>query len=945
MKILFLSSVCLMLSAICNINAQNLIMDDFESGQVSFTATVNVNPPTAGKFEVTNNPDNTGINTSAKCWMFTRLQADPEWAGFYCTPTQTISTNDYGYLHIKYYRTNANSKLRVMIKVNGDQKEFTSNPEPSKINTWENLVFDLNAAGVLKGNIEAFGFQPDFSTSRSVGTICYVDDIIFSASASGETGFASYVPKGLKIENVQLTSLDLSWSALQDAVSYDIYKNDVLLQNITGTSLNITNLDEYGVYKFHIVAKNAASELSQPSTGVYVQTPESKENRDTRMAWWREARFGMFIHWGGYAAYAGHFQGVDVHGNTVDYIADGGQNGSYAEWIMFGAAIPRDTYQAKIASDFTAENYDPKEWVRMAKAAGMKYIILTSKHHEGLSLFNTNIGWNVTDHSPAKKDLVKGLVDEARAAGLKIGFYYSQALDWNNPGGMGWMPQNNNGNGGEATENEKINYVENLVIPHLITLVDDYNIDVIWWDMGEPKYPELQYRTLKAIKDNPKAKNIISNDRLEFKIDNGFSGDFNTPEQSIPDVPVTGRADGRDWETCMTMNRNWGYASPDVDNQWKSSSDLILKLIDIASKGGNFLLNIGPKPDGTFPQESIDRLTDVGAWMSVNSEAIYGSIANPIDKAMDWGKITRKIDSEGNTTLYLHVAQWPSNSELVVPQLNSLPVSASILGNSTSITTESGNNKMIIKGLPVSPVSAVSTTIKLVFEGEPVLGENTVMPDANDKLTLLPADSKYDSEICVDNNTPQNFGCWDNGPIDSKKGLVPGTITWKIQINKPGNYVVSSDLEATAMSTLHLKIGDSTTDLNCAKASYGVQNNLAIISLAAGIYDVTLTRTSLEDNWNYVNLRNIVLSYASGTGIDDAVLSNVKVYGENGVLRIEGLEKGNNIRIYDVMGRLLVSKIAESSIEVFPLSYKSIIIAKISDKANESQIVRKVIIN
>ncbi|MCL1943454.1 MAG: alpha-L-fucosidase [Candidatus Azobacteroides sp.] len=611
-----------------------------------------------------------------------------------------------------------NSQPQVLLEGGRFKKEIfpMSNHIPFGINEWEDLVYDLDANELDDVKITGFGLRFKFPSDSTANAVVYIDDIMLSATESGNDGFENYKPKTPQIRNMKKTGLDLTWPAFPNAISYDVYKDDVFFRNTTSTSMSVLGLDEFEVYKFHIVAKNKTGQPSFPSDGVYIQTPESEEHKNIRMAWWREARFGMFIHWGGYSAFAGRFQGKDVKGKQVDYYADGGQNGSYAEWIMYGAGIPRDTYRAKVLKDLTASNYNPKEWVRLAKEAGMKYIVVTSKHHDGLSMFNTNIGWNSVQHSAAKKDLMRELVDEARAAGLKIGFYYSQALDWTNKGGMGWMPQNYDGYGGEWPYPDQVNYVNNLVVPHLQTIIDEYNIDLIWFDMGESKYPELQYRTLKAIKSNRKAKNIIFNDRLDFKIDNGLSGDFYTPEQSIPDIPITGIAGGRDWETCMTMNNNWGYC--ENDNSWKSSNDLILKLIDIASKGGNFLLNIGPKADGSIPQASIDRLTEIGAWMNINGEAVYGTIANPIDKKMDWGKITRKITKDGKTILYLHVIEWPANGQLSVPLLNSVPSSASILGSNVNIVCESGNNQLIIKGLPASPISNVSTTIKLTFNAK-----------------------------------------------------------------------------------------------------------------------------------------------------------------------------------------------------------------------------------
>lgn len=252
------------------------------------------------------------------------------------------------------------------------------------------------------------------------------------------------------------------------------------------------------------------------------------------------------------------------------------KRGQYAEWIMFAAQIPRDEYLKRAKEDFKAEKFDAKEWVRMAKEAGMKYIVITSKHHDGIALLNTPVGHTIFKDTDIRRDILKELVNEARKAGLKIGFYYSQALDWNNPG-MGWIPQNDAPNR-EASYADKAKYTDEIVIPHLHTIINDYKVDLIWWDMGASSAPEFKYRMMKAIKNIPGTERLIFNDRMEDKL----TGDFKTPEQSIPDMPSNG--DGTDWETCMTLNDNWGYAAHDI--RWKTTEDVLQKLIDITSKGG-----------------------------------------------------------------------------------------------------------------------------------------------------------------------------------------------------------------------------------------------------------------------------------------------------------------------------------------------------------------------
>lgn len=340
----------------------------------------------------------------------------------------------------------------------------------------------------------------------------------------------------------------------------------------------------------------------------------------------------------------------------------------------------------------------------MAKEAGMKYIVITSKHHDGIALLNTPVGHTIFKDTDIRRDILKELVNEARKAGLKIGFYYSHALDWNNPGGMGWIPQNDAPNR-EASYADKAKYTDEIVIPHLHTIINDYKVDLIWWDMGASSAPEFKYRMMKAIKNIPGTERLIFNDRMEDKL----TGDFKTPEQSIPDMPSNG--DGTDWETCMTLNDNWGYAAHDI--RWKTTEDVLQKLIDITSKGGNYLLNIGPKADGTFPAESINCLEEVGSWMKVNSEAIYGTIPSPFVSQLDWGRATRK-EVDGKQFLYLHVftQYWPKDGKLLVPDFGSGIKRAYLLidAKKTSLPIDKMGDNHIFS-LPLDAPDKISTTI------------------------------------------------------------------------------------------------------------------------------------------------------------------------------------------------------------------------------------------
>lgn len=548
--------------------------------------------------------------------------------------------------------------------------------------------------------------------------------------------FINRIPCHLKASRVGTNSVELIWENVVEAVSYEVYKEDTLYKTVKKNRITVGGLNSFDIYFFSVKARNSHGEFSRESEKLYVATAETKRQKDKRMAWWREARFGMFVHWGPYSALGGHYTGptslqtnekhpwIEADGMIKDYYScyrpewvssDGSiktnpatgkpyKRGQYAEWIMFAAQIPRDEYLKRAKEDFKAEKFDAKEWVRMAKEAGMKYIVITSKHHDGIALLNTPVGHTIFKDTDIRRDILKELVNEARKAGLKIGFYYSQALDWNNPGGMGWIPQNDAPNR-EASYADKAKYTDEIVIPHLHTIINDYKVDLIWWDMGASSAPEFKYRMMKAIKNISGTERLIFNDRMEDKL----TGDFKTPEQSIPDMPSNG--DGTDWETCMTLNDNWGYAAHDV--RWKTTEDVLQKLIDIASKGGNYLLNIGPKADGTFPTESINCLKEVGSWMKVNSEAIYGTIPSPFVSQLDLGRATRK-EVDGKQLLYLHVftQYWPKDGKLLVPDFGSGIKRAYLLidAKKTSLPIdEMGDNHIF--SLPLDAPDKISTTI------------------------------------------------------------------------------------------------------------------------------------------------------------------------------------------------------------------------------------------
>jgi alpha-L-fucosidase len=375
---------------------------------------------------------------------------------------------------------------------------------------------------------------------------------------------------------------------------------------------------------------------------------ETRAQHDARMQWWREARFGLFIHWGLYAVPAGEWDGKT----------------NYGEWIRNNARIPLTVYD-KFLLKFNPVKFNADEWVRMAKAAGMKYIVITSKHHDGFALFDSKVSEFDVMATPFKRDILKELADACRKqGGIRLCFYHS-IMDWHHPDYLprrDWEAKDRPAAG--ANFERYIAYMK----AQLKELIVNYGpIGVLWFD-GEwestwtEAYGRDLYQYVRSLQPDIIVNNRVGASRsgMEgFSQDKESAGDFGTPEQTIP---ATGLA-GVDWETCMTMNDNWGYNSR--DKNFKPTRTLLRMLADIASKGGNFLLNVGPTAEGVFPQDSIQRLKEIGAWMSLNGEAIHGTQASPF-KALAWGRCTRKESADG-ARLYLHVFDWPADGKLVVP--------------------------------------------------------------------------------------------------------------------------------------------------------------------------------------------------------------------------------------------------------------------------------------
>lgn len=418
---------------------------------------------------------------------------------------------------------------------------------------------------------------------------------------------------------------------------------------------------------------------------------EPAEKVAQRLAWWSDARFGMFIHWGLYAQWGSHYPGAD--GTMLD---------GKSEHMMRHLRLPLALYST-IAGVFNPVKFDADAWVRTAQDAGMKYLIITSKHHDGFAMWDSpSNDYNIVQRTPWKRDPIKELAAACRRGGLKFGVYYSLGRDWQDPDVPTSVKADGNRRSNDwdwpdETKKDFAKYFERKVKPQIRELLTRYGpIALLWFDTPE-KITKAQSEELARLIHELQPDCIV-NQRVGNRL-----GDYRVAEQNVPDA---GYSDP--WEMCMTLNKHWGYYAGDED--WKPTATVVRTFIDIASKGGNFLLNVGPTGEGVIPAGSSARLHEVGAWLKTNGEAIYGTTASPLGK-LAWGRCTKKSSADG-TTLFLHVFDWPTDGQLVVPGVRDAVVSATLLatGRALSATSHAGG---VTISVPATSPDPISSTIVL----------------------------------------------------------------------------------------------------------------------------------------------------------------------------------------------------------------------------------------
>ena len=409
-----------------------------------------------------------------------------------------------------------------------------------------------------------------------------------------------------------------------------------------------------------------AQSIDEPDAPAKKQSHPAAGDRDRarRLEWWQQAKYGMFIHWGLYSVLGRH------------------------EWAMEMEATPYQEYE-RLAERFLPRPGFAREWARLAKRAGQRYMVLTTKHHEGFCLWDTKTTRYCAAKQAAGRDLVREYVDAARTEGLRVGFYYS-LMDWHHPDGAA-------ADNDAAARRRFVDYTHAQVRE----LMTGYGkIDVLWWDVQWPlDRHEWESERLNEMVFSLQP-DIVMNNRNTDRL----GGDFATPEQRIE------AAEDRAWESCMTLNSSWGYHAS--DDSWKAPKDILRNLLQCSREGGNYLLNVGPRPDGSVPEESVKVLETVGAWLAKNGEAVYAT-----DRCQPTRSRYASFTRRGNT-LYMNIYFWPGDTAVICGLLTPVK-SARLLATGQKVQFQQDRMRTVFTGLPAQPIDFPATTIAIECDGEP----------------------------------------------------------------------------------------------------------------------------------------------------------------------------------------------------------------------------------
>jgi alpha-L-fucosidase len=486
--------------------------------------------------------------------------------------------------------------------------------------------------------------------------------------------------------------------------------------------------------------------------GAAGQTPQPGEQVTDaeRIQWFQHDKLGMFIHWGPYSALAGEWKGQ--HSPV----------GDEAEWIMQRFNIPVAEYRER-ARQFNPVHFDAEAWVALAKAAGMKYLVVTAKHHDGFAMYASKVTkYNIVDWTPFHRDPLKELAEACKRAGIRFCVYYSHREDWDHPDGYG------NNWDYDRSKKDFARYLEEKSKPQLRELLSNYGpLGLVWFDRGmdTPQHTREFVDIVRELQPRCLINGRVGNYGMDLMGDYQDMNDNGMPSGGLQEY----------WETPQTLNTTWGYSR--FDQQWKTPGDVIHRMVEIVSKGGNYLLNIGPMGDGTIPAPSVATLRKVGEWVRANGESIYGTSASPLPE-QPWGRITVKGDK-----LYLHVFSWPGDGVLRVPGLKNGLLAAYALAAPAGKLTIGRANENVAVTLPAKPVSEYDSVIVLQLDGAPKVDPPVITQGSDSPFELDYQRAVTSGKAVKRFNRDGKFHIakW-TGPNDA--------ITWHLLVSQAGQYQV-----------------------------------------------------------------------------------------------------------------------------------------------------------
>ena len=583
---------------------------------------------------------------------------------------------------------------------------------------------------------------------------------------------------------------------------------------------------------FYLLEISLVSCKNQMIKEIQRNKPES-DAINPNLDWFREAKFGMFIHWGPYSRLAGEWDSL---------IVPPGEN---AEWIMKKLMIPVNKYR-ELAHEMNPVGFNAHELVHLAKATGMRYIVVTAKHHDGFAMYNSKVSsYNIVDWTPFKRDPLKELSQACAEEGIKFCIYYSHREDWDHPGGYGNNWDYDNDWGADIYDHEKFEkYLEEKAMPQLRELLTNYGpIGLVWFDRG--MYTPDQGREFVRLVHGLQPSTLI-NGRVGH-YDQESLGDY----QSMSDNGMPPGGLEEYWETPQTLNKTWGFSK--FDTLWKSPESVILRLVEIVSRGGNYLLNIGPDGNGRIPDAAVKIFREVGRWVTRNAESIYGTTANPFGE-LPWGYCTVK-----GTKLYVFVQNWPKDCILTLSGLKNQVTSAYMLTDKSTKLSVIQVEKRTRISLPLKAPDDPISVLILETEGIPAVDSQVVLQDENGKIEFnyLTAQTNGNAVTRFNRKGGFHISKW-KGPEDSVK--------WLARIDKPGKFRLDITYAANKEwegKTFQITIGDSLFEKKVIQTGDWFEYHefpAGYIELSkAGEYTLTI-RPKGESNSYLMHLHSLALT-------------------------------------------------------------------------------------